>query len=926
MKCPECHTENPDSSRFCSNCAAPLSKDGKPSPSLTRTLQSPAQALPMGSLVAGKYRIIEEIGRGGMGVVYQAEDTTLGRRVAVKVLPDIFTGDPERMARFEREARVLASVNHPNIAAIYGVEEADGKRFLILELVEGATLAERLMKGPLSIEETLDVCCQIAEGLEAAHDKGIVHRDLKPSNVKFTPEGKVKILDFGLARAFRDRAPDVDPVNSPTITAAMTQPGVILGTAAYMSPEQAKGKAIDKRADVWAFGCLLYECLTGAKAFPGESVSEVIAAILRAEPDGRALPPETPAAVRSLLRRCLRKDPHLRLRDLGDARLEIADAAEHPDAAAVQAAPSRGSRQGRLVPVLVGVVATLAIAFLVFRALANRRQTPGSRVVASVAAPPGTHLQLALISPDGEKLVLAASDPEGSTYLWLRPFDSPAAQKLTGTAGAAYPFWSPDSRFLGFFADGRLKRVGAEGGAVETLCVANPRGGAWGPDGTIVFSSVGGLLMVPATGGAPAPLTDVDRARGENTHRWPCFLPDGRHVLYFVRNAVHPDLAGIYVVSLDTKQSRQLVKANSFAVYSPPGYLLYRRGENLVAHPFDAESLRLTGEPVTIADDLWYEPSFSALANFSVSDSGRLVYRSGGMAKTELMWFNRRGAALGQAGEPANYLNFCLSPDDRQVAISATDAVSENRDLYILELASNQVRQLTFDAASDFAPIWAADSRRIIFSSDRQGELDVYETDASGSSAPRLLFKSNNAKIVRDWSRDGRLVTFDNGGSANYNIWFLHLPGLETSPLRQTEATERFGVISPDGRWIAYCSNELGPFEVFVERRTPGGGRWKVSPAGGFQPVWHPQGKELFYLDPSGRLMAADVLKSLETFEFSPPRVLFLTRVNMATVNPPDSLNHYDVSADGDRFLIASRPESASEPIVVVFNWNAGLK
>jgi serine/threonine protein kinase/Tol biopolymer transport system component len=925
--CPKCRFENLDDTNFCGKCGIPIfGAPGKTPEAAARSISGLGGELATGALIAAKYRILAELGAGGMGEVYRAEDISLSRQVAIKVLPDVFAGDPERLARFEREARVLASLNHPNIAAIYGIEEADGKRFLILELVEGETLAERLGRGVLPLEETLDIFRQIAEGLEGAHEKGIIHRDLKPSNVKVNPEGKVKILDFGLARAFHDQVSEVDLAKSPTITADMTQPGIILGTAPYMSPEQAKGKVVDKRTDVWAFGCMLYECLTGKRPFQGETITEIVASILKSDPDWSAIPSETPTAMQSLLRRCLKKDHHLRLRDLGDARLEIVDALEHPVSPGFPLSPPRPSRWSRLTPVLIGAVAILAMTLIVFWYIFDHRQSPGSRAVVSVVPPPGTHLQWALVSPDGEKLILTAADPEGPTYLWLRAFDSPTARKLSGTAGATFPFWSPDSRSLGFFADGRLKRIDAEGGAVETLCEADNRGGTWGRDGTVVFTQTDGLFAIPATGGTPVRLTTLDRTRGENSHRWPSFLPDGRHVLCFVRNPVNPSLAGIYVVSLDTKQSRQLVRANSLAVYSQPGFLIYRRGESLVAHPFDDKTLRLTGGPVTIADGLWYEPSFTALANFSVSDTGRLVYRSGGIAKTELLWFDRRGAVLGRVGEPANYLNLNLSPDDQQVAVSQTDESTENRDIFIFEMTSNRLRQLSFDASTDFSPVWSPDGRHIVFSSDRQGEFDLYEMAASGSSEPRLLLKSSTAKFARDWSADGSMVIFERLDALICDIWSLRLQGLEATPLRQTRATEKFGVISPDSRWLAYCSNELGQFEIFVERLKPGGGRWKISSAGGFQPVWHPKEKELFYLDPYGKLMAVDILRSLETFEVSPPHVLFPTRVNIATVNPPDSLNHYDVSADGERFLIASRPEAASVPVVVVFNWNARLK
>jgi len=874
----------------------------------------------------GSYQLLARLGRGGMSEVYRARDTKLGREVAVKLVAEDLAADEGLLERFNREARVLAALNHPSIAAIYSLEEAAGVRFLVLELVEGQTLAHLLDKGPLPLRKALDVCHQIADALEAAHEKDIVHRDLKPSNVMITPDGRVKVLDFGIAKRIQP-GPLADLKDQSAMTTA-TAAGSLVGTIPYMSPEQVRGKPVDKRSDVWAFGCLMYETLAGQNPFAREGLADTVSAILEREPDWSSIPAETPAAAQSLLRRCLKKESHLRLRDIGDARLEIAEGLEQAASPAVPVPPRTAPRRSRLLSfVLAGAVAALAIALGVFRLVSDRRPRPGSLAVVSVIPPPGTHLQWAIVSPSGEKLALVAADPGGATHLWVRAFDSPTPRKLADTAGVTYPFWSPDSRFLGFFADGRLKRVGADGGAVETLCEAGARGGSWGRDGTIVFASTGvsGLLTIPAAGGTPTPLTTLNRALGENSHRWPSFLPDGRNVLYFVRNPVDPSLAGVYVVSLDTKESRQLVRANSLAVYAPPGFLLYRRGENLVAHPFDSRTLHLTGEPVTIADEVWYEPSFTALANFNVSEDGRLAYRSGGIERTELLWFDRSGKVLGRVGEAANYLNLYLSPDDRQVAVSQTDERTENRDLFVYNVASNRVRQLTFEAASDFSPVWSPDGRRIIFSSDRKGDFDLYEMDASGSSEARLLLKSDTTKLVTDWSSDGRLVTYSSLDAGRRDVWALRLDGLEAAPLRNTEAAEWFAVISPDNRWLAYCSNELGQFEVFVEPLGRGGGRWKISAGGGFQPVWHAKGKELFYLDPHGKLMAVDIVQSLDTFEAS-PRVLFPTRVNVATVNPPDSLNHYDVSADGERFLIASQPEATSVPVVVVFNWNARLR
>jgi len=617
IKCPKCQADNPETSRFCGNCATQLTPAGQAPAELTKTLESPAYVLSKGSLVAGKYRVIEEIGRGGMGVVYKAEDTKLARKVAIKVLPEIFTADPERLARFEREARVLASLNHPNIAAIYGVEEADGKRFLVLELVEGENLAERLSRGALTLDETLDVCRQIAEGLEGAHEKGIIHRDLKPSNVKTTPERKVKILDFGLAKAFHDQASEVDLSKSPTITADMTQPGVILGTAAYMSPEQATGRPVDKRADIWAFGCILFECLTGRRAFLGDTVTESIAAILRGEPDWDSLPADTPGNVRTVLRRCLQKDPSRRLHDIADARIEIGESATYPS----EAVPAP-----RRLPLLwlgaCAAVILLAGMFIGRLLIGPPRSTLSPSVVTStIKVEPGHWLDgmrraidmerpsrtAMAISSDGRFVVYSAIEenpsPQAKPRLFLRRMDQSEAKPITGTEGGINPFLSPDNRWVGFWTDGKLKKIPVEGGVATALCDAPLIFGAnWGRDDSIVFAddSTAGLLKVSAEGGKPETLTKPDPKREEASHRLPSWLPNGNAVLFTVMKHAWDSQPWLALLRLDTREWRVLLKDAADARFAPTGHLVFLRQGTLMAVRFDPARLDVIGQPFAL--------------------------------------------------------------------------------------------------------------------------------------------------------------------------------------------------------------------------------------------------------------------------------------------------------------------------------------
>jgi hypothetical protein len=657
-----------------------------------------------------------------------ADDLNLNRKVALKFLPDAFTGDPERMARFEREAKLLASLNHPNIAAIYGLEQAEGKRFLVLELVEGETLGQRLSKGPLPVEDALGVCRQIAEGLEAAHEKGVIHRDLKPANVMITEGDKVKILDFGLAKALSDETQSVDSSQSPTLTEAMTRPGVILGTAAYMSPEQAKGKAVDKRADIWAFGCILYECLTGKKAFEGETVTETLAGILAKEPEWEKIPPGT----RLLLHRCLEKDPKKRLRDIGDAFGIIENALEP--------LPARRSWLA-FIWAAITTVLVLALAMPAYLYFRGREKAEVIRFQISASRIPDDYSMA--ISPDGRTIAFVAPGPAASApSLFVRGIDSVMPRQLAGTEGAEYPFWSPDSRSIAFFAGGRLRRVDLSGGPSRDICAAeNLRGGSWNKDGVILFGAWPVLRRVSASGGEPVTITRLDKSQGEIGQFYPCFLPDDRSYLYEARFNT-PSNNGIYVDSIDSQGKKRLLTGESMAVYAEPGYLLFHRDGTLFARPFDVKKLDFTGEEVRIADNVVF--NVYGWAGFGASQNGTLIYRtSGGQARSQFVWLDRTGKSLGLAGEPGIYISdFDLSPDGKVIAMKWRDSATSNHDIRLLDWVRGVQTRFTADPAVEEFPVWSPDGSRIVFASYRKGNADLFEKKTGGVGEETVLLDS----------------------------------------------------------------------------------------------------------------------------------------------------------------------------------------
>ncbi len=884
----------------------------------------------------GPYQIAGLLGAGGMGEVYRARDTRLARDVALKVLPAALASDAQRMARFHREAQLLAAVNHPHIAAIYGLEEAGESRALVMELVEGPTLAERISGGPLPLEEVLPIARQVAEALEYAHEHGIIHRDLKPANVKLTPEGAVKVLDFGLAKVLHDDASAADIANSPTLSVAATRAGLILGTAGYMSPEQAKGKPADRRADIWAFGVLLYELLTGQRAYAGETASEAIAHVITRDPAWQALPAATPERLRHLLRRCLTKDPRARLQAIGEVRIVIEDCIAHPgEAETAEVAPAPGrpaeSRMRRTLPwAFAGMMALLAAAGLWGWWRASR---PGSRqVVRFVQALPvgqvmplGTFVPMQ-ISPDGNQIVYAGSrGKEGGWGHYLRSLDQFQAVALGGEEGFN-PFFSPDGQWVAYQSGAVLKKVSVRGGApVRLATVSLIRGATWGRQGIIVVGSgLSALLAIPEGGGQPEPLTHVDAKKGESAHRWPHFLPDGRSLLFEVVAGAGTESGSIAILSLETRTWRKLIESGSSPRYVSSGHIVYSQGGTLFAVPFDLRSQTLTGPAVPVLDGVLSAPSIT-LANYSVSENGTLIYLPGsavGQETNKIAVVDRRGVEKLLPAPARPFQLPRLSPDGQRMSSRMAEA---NVDVWVYDIPRGALSRLTFQPGEDETSAWTPDGKRIVYGSvTSAGIRALVIKNSDGSGAEEILWQGGDHTHLGAVSPDGRTLAFtDYGASARGDIWILPLEG-ERKPkvFLQTPFNEFDPRFSPDGRWLAYTSDESGTNEVYVQSFPGPGGKWQVSAGGGNSPVWAHNGRELFYRK-DDKMMVVPITTRPQ-FSSASPKFLFAGQY----LNNPRLEADYDVFPDGQRFLMLKGTAAGLGPTQynVILNWGEELK
>jgi Tol biopolymer transport system component/tRNA A-37 threonylcarbamoyl transferase component Bud32 len=884
----------------------------------------------------GPHEILEPLGAGGMGEVYRARDTRLDRTVALKVLPTHLSDNQELRQRFDREARTISQLSHPHICALYDVGHQDGIDYLVMEYLEGETLSDRLTKGPLPTEQVLRYGVQIADALDKAHRQGIVHRDLKPSNVMITRSG-VKLLDFGLAK-LRATGPSgafsgVSALRTQT-EATLTAQGTIVGTFPYMAPEQLEGREADARSDIFALGAVLYEMATGRKTFVGTSPASLIAAILGSTPPPiSTVQPMTPPALDRVVKTCLEKDPEDRWQTAHDVKLELQWIAEGGSQVGLPAQIVARRRTREHLGWIVAAVLAAAGLSIGLRKL--RQERPAPAVVRSVIVPPekasfrftGNDGGPFAISPDGRALAFVASDASGKTTLWVRMLDSLIARSLPGTENPRYPFWSPDNRSLGFFADGKLKRIDVAGGPALPICnTPDPRGGTWNKEGVILFEPQfhEPISRVSANGGQPTSVTRFDPSRRETTHRWPFFLPDGKHFLYFSgshQTGAESELDAIFVASLDiAERPKLLVHARSRPEYAS-GYLLYVRQKTLFAQPFDLAKLALRDEPITLAESVQEDPGFFT-AIFSASQSGTLAYQPAGAATglTRLVWFDRAGKLLEALEESADYWDPHISPDGRRVVF----VVGDPGDAWSYDFARKARTRLTFAPAAESSPVWSPDGSRIVFSSARSGGGDIYAKPVSGRSSDELLVSSNLWKTPTSFSRDGRLVLYDvaTGSTARRDIWILSLSDRKASPLLATSFDEGEGAFSPDGRWIAYASDESGRYEIYV-RSFPGeGGKWQVSTDGGIHPVWRADQKEIFYEEADGKLMAVDIFVSGD-FESGTPKVLFQMRPKIA----PN--RNFDVSRDGQRILVntpAGEAKEESAPVILVQSWTAAIK
>ena len=878
----------------------------------------------------GPYEILAPLGAGGMGEVYRAKDTRLDRTVAIKILPANISGDPAAKQRFEREAKTISSLNHPHICVLYDIGHQAGVDYIVMECVEGETLANRLEKGALSLEQTLKYGAQIAEALDKAHRSGIVHRDLKPGNIMLTSSG-AKLLDFGLAKETSPLA-SLATMTAVTPKSPVTQQGTIVGTFQYMSPEQVEGKELDGRSDIFSLGAVLYEMLTGKPAFEGKTQLSVASAILEKEPAPlSSLKPLTPASLERAIRRCLAKDREERWQTARDLAIELKWIAESGSQVPVPAKAMPLELRGKsswlawLPWALCGLLTAGLVGVMLLR-------PAGKAVVQSeyfYAQLPFAAQSMA-VAPDGRTVaVVGKQESERANALWLYELGARRGKSLPDTDGATFPFWSPDGKSVGFFADGKLKKLDIAGGPVQVICEApSGRGGTWNKDGVIVFTPSGqladGLYRVSAGGGAATRITMADASRGEDNHRWPSFLPDQKHFLYLAANVsgqTEPD--AIYAGALDSNEKKFVVKATGNAVYAAPGYLLFYRNKTLFAQHFDATKLEVTGEAVPTLTDLAFLPRIVHVA-FAASETGLLVAQTGsGVSISRLVWYDRKGNETGAASRPDYYSNVALRPDGKMVAVDKTDQENTNADVWTYDFQRDAMKRITFDPAIDAMPVWSPDGMRLLFTSSRGKSFALYTKNADGAQEEKLLDFDTADKVDRypnDWSRDGKYVLYGRGTE----LWVAAVPEMKARAFLTGAGTPRNGQFSPDGKWVAYASNESGKFEIYVTSFPEARGKWQVSNAGGNQPRWRGDGREMFYLAPDGKMMAVPVSTGAN-FDAGAPLALFLTHAREFFATSEQT--SYDVTRDGQRFLINTQVKNADrQPMTVILNWDAEIK
>jgi len=873
----------------------------------------------------GPYEILAPIGAGGMGEVYKAKDTRLGRDVAVKVLPASMSSSAELRQRLDREAKTISALSHPHICALFDVGRENDVDYLVMEFLEGETLADRLGKGALSMDQSLRIAIEIAGALDAAHRSGIIHRDLKPGNVMLTKSG-VKLLDFGLAKlAVPDKSAVSQATSLPTAlqeSQPLTTRGTILGTFQYMAPEQLEGGEADARSDIFAFGCVLYEMLTGQKAFTGKSQASLIGSIMSSDPPPiSSIQPMIPASLDRIVKGCLAKEPEHRWSTAHDVMLQLQWIAEGGSMAGVPA-PVVARRKNReklawgLLAAALLAAAALAYGFI------RRAPAPQPVVRFDIVPPPEiATMDVPRLSPDGRTLAFDATDLEGKARIWVRPLNSLTAQPLPGTDGGVRPFWSPDSRYIGFIADGVMKKVDVSGGPPTKICDA-PGGsdGSWSSEGVILWDGTGTdpIYRVPAVGGSRAVAVGLDVALKQTGVGWPEFLPDGRHFLYLV-NGEKPEDSAYWIGSIDSKERTKLAPAQTLVTYSPPGYLLFVRDRTLVAQPFDAKALKITGEPVPLAEKIGTDNV--GLARFSVSRNGVLAYRTGETGG-RLLWRDRAGRELDTLGDPGDYANPVLSPSGDRLAFNLTDSRNGKGDIWIRDLARGVNSRFSLGPGNNVRPVWSPDGEKIVFMSDRGGVFDVYEKSARGSGEEKLILKSDEAKSTSSWTRDGRYIGYTTRSQKGLlDNWALPTFGdrkpiaIAVSPFNEYQP-----MFSPDGRYVAYVSNESGRDEIYIQTFPDAGGKWQVSNGGGSDPSWRGDGKELYYRSPDQKLMAVEIRGGTDV-QAGIPQALFVLRVR-----PGNPRNKYTASADGQKFLVAAPlGRDAMSPTTIVLNWPAGL-